>query len=104
MFGMKDVDLKDLRKQLRNIDKDDLLEMVGLQTRSPATDVVSVLAAFGVGMLVGAGVGLLLAPKSGREIRDDLKSRLQGASDQLSSTVSGVASTMMEKPTPARPL
>lgn len=103
MFGMKDLDLKDIRKQLRNIDKDDLLELVGLQQRSAASDVMSVLAAFGVGMLVGAGVGMLLAPKPGRELRDDLRNRLQGTADQVASSI-GTATGMVEKPTPARPL
>ena len=31
------------------------------------------LGTFGVGLLVGAGLGLLLAPKAGRELRDDLR-------------------------------
>jgi len=106
MKDLKDLDLKDLRK-LKNIDKDDLLDMMGLQTKSTTSDMVGVLAAFGVGVLVGAGVGLLLAPKSGREIRDDLRNRLQGVQGELTDQISNAAGRVAqgaEKPTNARPL
>jgi gas vesicle protein len=36
-------------------------------------DTWSILISFAVGGLVGAGVALLLAPKSGKEIRKDIK-------------------------------
>src|SRR5688572_19161784 len=66
-------------KALRNMDKDDLLNLVGLETRRGAADwVVPTLTAFSVGVLVGAGIGLLLAPKAGSELRDDLRSRISG--------------------------
>lgn len=69
-------------KRLRNLDKDDLLEGLGLQLRSsPADWILPTVGIFSVGILVGAGLGLILAPKSGREIRDDLRSRLQGKND-----------------------
>jgi hypothetical protein len=64
-------------KTLRNMDKDDLLNLVGLESkRSMADAVVPTLTAFSVGVLVGVGVGLLLAPKPGSELREDLRSRL----------------------------
>jgi hypothetical protein len=101
MKDLKDIDLKDLNKRLKNLDKDDILEMVGLQTRQDTT--VSVLTAFGVGLLVGAGVGLLLAPKSGREIREDLRGRISGATDQIASSVQGITGGQ-DKATQTRPL
>jgi hypothetical protein len=80
-------------KQLKNLDKDDLLEYVGLQTRKGAVDfLVPTLAAFGVGVLVGAGVGLLLAPKSGAALRDDLRQRIQGG-EQLGGTFPSAVSS-----------
>ncbi|HLL53086.1 MAG TPA: YtxH domain-containing protein [Myxococcaceae bacterium] len=88
MKDLKDIDLKDLNKKLKNLDKDDLLELVGLQTRQDS--ITPVLTAFGVGLLVGAGVGLLLAPKSGREMREDLRGRINGATDQITNTVQSV--------------
>ena len=59
-------------RDLKKLDRDDLLDMIGLQ-RSSAADWVVPLTALGVGLLVGAGLGLLLAPKTGAELRDDLR-------------------------------
>jgi hypothetical protein len=63
---------------LRSMDRDDLLRMVGLETRRSAADyLMPALGLFGAGLVVGAGLGLLLAPKSGREIRGELTERMQ---------------------------
>ncbi len=45
---------------------------------------VSVLAGIGIGVLVGAVAGLLLAPKSGVETREDLSKSLGDLSDKVS--------------------
>jgi len=64
-------------KALKNMDKDELLNLVGLETKHTIADaVVPTLTAFSVGVLVGVGIGLLLAPKPGSELRDDIKNRL----------------------------
>jgi hypothetical protein len=70
-------------KDLRSLDRDDLLETLGLQRRNSADWVVPAVTALGVGLLVGAGLGLLLAPKSGNELREDLRERLQSGLDAL---------------------
>lgn len=71
--------------KLKSLDKDDLLDMLGLETRRSNADfMVPALALFGVGVLVGTGIGLLVAPRPGRELRDDLAQRLQSAPDTLS--------------------
>src|SRR5207244_10568492 len=44
---------------------------------------VSVLAGIGIGVLVGAVAGLLLAPKSGQETRDDLSKSMNDLSDRV---------------------
>lgn len=44
---------------------------------------VSVLAGIGIGVLVGAVAGLLLAPKSGQETRDELSKSLNDLSDKV---------------------
>ncbi len=78
MFSTRD--LKDLKK----MDKDDLLNLIGLETRKDTTDyLLPALGAFTVGVLLGVGVGLMLAPKPGNELRSDLRNRLQGGQDTL---------------------
>lgn len=53
----------------RALDRDALLRRVGLEERSPAADFLTGLGLFSVGVLVGAGLGLMFAPKKGDEIR-----------------------------------
>jgi hypothetical protein len=75
-------------KNLRNLDKDEILSLLGLETKtSTAGWLASTLGMFGMGLLVGAGVALMLAPKAGHELRGDIKSRLRRAPDDLSDTV-----------------
>jgi gas vesicle protein len=66
---------------LRDLSKDDILDSVGLQTKS--SPMPGILGAFGVGMLVGAGIALLLAPKAGNELRDDLREKLRRAPKEV---------------------
>jgi gas vesicle protein len=47
----------------------------------------SVILPFLVGGLVGAGVALLLAPKSGRELRKDIKDIAASTGDKITATV-----------------
>jgi hypothetical protein len=76
---------RSLRKNLPDVDKDDLLEMIGLESRRNTTDkLVPALALFGAGVLVGVGLGLMLAPKPGNELREDLKNRLAKANGPAS--------------------
>jgi gas vesicle protein len=61
---------------------------------------VSVLAGIGIGVLVGAVAGLLLAPKSGQETRDELGKTLGDLSDKVSElgrTVGSKVSTAVER-------
>jgi hypothetical protein len=68
---------KDLRRRLPDVSKDELLDLVGLESRTATSEkVVTSLAIFGAGVLVGVGLGLMLAPRPGRELRSDLRRRL----------------------------
>jgi gas vesicle protein len=61
---------------------------------------VSVLAGIGIGVLVGAVAGLLLAPKSGQETRDDLGKAMNDLSDKMtdfSRTVGQKVSAAVDK-------
>jgi hypothetical protein len=63
---------------IRNMDKDDLLGLLGLETKhSSAGRLLGTLGIFGVGLLVGAGVALLMAPKAGSDLRQDLRTKMR---------------------------
>ncbi|WP_375766193.1 hypothetical protein NR798_31430 [Archangium gephyra] len=74
-------------KDLKKMDRDDVLELIGLETKKAPTDwLLPTLGAFSVGLLVGAGLGLLMAPKAGAELRGDLRNRLQGGDSMANGT------------------
>lgn len=53
--------------------KEDIASAVGLEARSSVTgDMLTAFVIFGTGMILGAGLALLFAPKTGHEIRHDL--------------------------------
>jgi gas vesicle protein len=53
---------------------DDMLARLGLQTKTTTADfLLPALGVFSVGALVGAGVALLVAPKAGNEVRQDIR-------------------------------
>jgi gas vesicle protein len=61
---------------------------------------ISVLAGIGIGVLVGAVAGLLLAPKSGQETRDELGKALNDLSNRVSDlghTVSNKVSHVVDR-------
>ena len=71
-------------KDLKKLEKDDLLNLIGLETRKGPSDwLLPTIGAFSVGLLVGAGIGLLLAPKPGNELLNDLRTRLPRGQDSL---------------------
>jgi hypothetical protein len=65
-------------RDIKGIDKNDVLGVLGLETKTSTTShVLATLGIFGIGLLVGAGVALLVAPKPGRELREDIRARLR---------------------------
>lgn len=79
-------------KDLRNLDKDEILGMLGLETKtSTSAWLAGTLGTFGVGLLVGAGIALMLAPKPGRELREDLRERLRRAPEDLENAVGSLS-------------
>lgn len=67
------------------MDRDEILRRMGLEERTPAGDVFTGLGLFAVGILVGAGLGLMFAPKRGDEMRQMMgeawKNRGRGGQD-----------------------
>jgi gas vesicle protein len=64
------------------VTSDDLLARLGLEARKTPIDyLLPALGIFGTGLLVGAGVALLLTPKTGSDMRADIgrsAARLKG--------------------------
>lgn len=51
------------------LDREAMLRRMGLEERSPTGDFFTGLGLFSVGVLVGAGLGLLFAPRRGEDLR-----------------------------------
>ena len=86
---------------LKNLDKNQLLNLIGLETRRESTEwVVPTLGAFTAGLLLGAGVALLLAPKTGTELREDLAGRFQAGATDLQSRTASAASALRSDTNP----
>ena len=79
-------------KELRHLDKDDILDMLGLESKqSTGAWIAGTLGTFGVGLLVGAGIALMLAPKPGRELREDLRDKLRRGKNEVDETLGSVS-------------
>jgi gas vesicle protein len=86
-------------KDIRDLSKDDILAALGLSTKpSTAARLLGTMGTFGVGLLVGAGVALLLAPKSGEDLREDIGQRIRSfredAADAAASAASSATSSL----------
>ena len=63
--------------KLSDFDKESILDLLGLASRpSAGSRILSVAGLFGAGVLAGAALGLLLAPRPGAEIRAEVARRL----------------------------
>lgn len=71
-------------KNIRNWDKAQFLDMLGLQERDSATGMVlRAIGLIGAGAAIGIGVGLMIAPSTGREFREDLSRRLKNGTGKV---------------------
>ena len=83
---VKNISKQGLRalKYLQDIDKDDVLEALGLEERSSGwATALGTVGIFALGCLVGAGIGLAFAPKSGEEFRTELGERMRRKADEI---------------------
>lgn len=84
------MNLKNL-KNLKQLDRDDFLNLFGLESKSSTAGwLAGTLGTFGVGLLVGAGIGLILAPKPGRELRGDIRGRFRSGTEAVSEAAQGL--------------
>ena len=68
--------------------RDDFLGALGLQSRrSAAVYILPAIGMFGVGLLAGAGLGLMFAPRTGREMRRELGTRVQDVTNKIKQRV-----------------
>lgn len=68
--------------------KEDIVSAVGLEARSSATgDMLTAFGIFGTGMILGAGLALLFAPKAGHEIRHDIAEKVGEIGEHLRAQV-----------------
>ena len=81
-------------KDIRDLSKDDILAALGLATKPSTTQrMLGTMGTFGVGLLVGAGVALLLAPKSGEDLREDIGQRIRSFREDAAADVADVANS-----------
>lgn len=74
----------DVIENLKSVDKDDILRTLGLQIRPSAAEaVLPVLAGFGFGLLVGAGLAALTTPNTGRAMRKKVGKQVDQVVDQV---------------------
>lgn len=71
-------------KDIKELNKDKVLGMIGLQIAASATaKIVGAAALIGLGMLVGASAAMLWTPKTGKDLRREIRRRLKNGSDQV---------------------
>jgi hypothetical protein len=69
------MNIMDVASSLSLPSKEDIIEAIGLAaTRAPSDQLLTrTLSVFAAGILVGAGLALLLAPKAGADLRQDIE-------------------------------
>lgn len=72
---------------VKEVSKEKLLDLMGVKLQSPAQTWLGLSGLIGLGVLVGAGVALLLTPKTGREVRDSLSGGLKKVGRRASSVM-----------------
>lgn len=82
-------------RDLKDMDREDILGALGLQSKPTAVSMVlGTLGIFGVGLVVGASMALLFAPKPGHELRRDIGHRLRRAAEEEPGNGRGVESSV----------
>ncbi|MDP9033774.1 MAG: YtxH domain-containing protein [Myxococcota bacterium] len=73
-------------KKFARYDIEDVLDLVGLaRRRSVMGGLVPAIGLVALGAIVGAGVGLVCAPSSGRRLRKDVGERLEQMRERMKS-------------------
>ncbi len=83
--------IKELTRFIDEGAVEDFLHDLGLQRRSGLSSAFSAFGLFTLGLVVGATASLLLAPKSGEELRNDLAQRMSSVREDVEEKVQSVA-------------
>lgn len=86
-YSMAKRNIRPTYRKLSRMDRDDWLASVGLERRNVASDIFAAGGYILLGCAIGAGIGMLLAPKPGTELREDLSKKLRDTGERLRSTV-----------------
>ncbi len=71
-------------KNIRNLDKKQILATFGLQAVPSVVSVTAKLIGFiGIGVVAGAAFALLVSPKTGREVRHSIRRTLRSGIDEV---------------------
>jgi gas vesicle protein len=82
-------------RDLTEFDRDDILGALGLQTRSSTAGwLFGSLGLFGLGIVVGAGVALVLAPKTGTELRREIEGRIKTMCERIGNGAQSLESNL----------
>jgi len=86
-------------KYLQDLDRDDMLEAVGLQERNSAwSTAFGSIGIFALGCLVGAGIGLAFAPKAGQEFRNEIGEKVRRKANELKPVVDDYSGNRSQMP------
>jgi hypothetical protein len=82
--------LKDVVKLLDESRVDGFLHDLGVRRKSSVAGALGTFGLFAAGVAVGAAAGLLLAPKTGEEMRDDLFAKVNEFREEFGSRFQSV--------------
>ena len=84
--------VKDKMDAVRGLGTNEILAALGLERRRTALDVLlPAVGVFAAGLVVGGGIALMLAPKSGKETRRQLKGKASEITHRLGESAGELA-------------
>ena len=91
-----------IKKMMRGYELDDALRLIGVaRRRSPLELMLPALGLLAAGAAIGAGIGLVFAPSSGRRLREDVGGRIDQLRERVRKESSAKHSNASVTTTPA---
>ena len=89
--------VKEKLDAMRGLHSEDILAALGLQRRQSSLEaLLPAVGIFAAGLVVGTGVALMLAPKSGREMRREIKGKASELTHRLGESAEEIAQEVRE--------